>query len=688
MVARDARIGKCDVRLLRTPNQDFGPVEGVDLGDRTGRHQQGQAGRGVRTGVPDLAREHGGRRADRPDGLLRAPPRRRHRLLTGLDAAHHPEKPLAEGVVGLQLDPGRAHHRPVVLAGGVHHQGGQLAGQRPLVVGEALPVPWRQLDAVEVVDIDPADPYLAAVLDRPDEALAQLDRLHPGAEGPREQPFDGALQAPLEVPEKTHPGTIAARSGDHPVGAGLPGALRWTSVSPREASGGQLLPGEALVRHSSDFRPIRTCAACCNVPRPAAVYPPWPRNPVPASGSRHPCCTTGTKLVASRGTAGRIAGMAAATIRCRSSGEWRNWQTRRIQVPVSARTWGFKSPFAHFDGAPPRRGFGLCRRWRSPMTAGQPEQLVLRAPRLLDAHVHLVASGGPDLAAAIPPTEAERTLAAIANCRRQLDGGTTLVRDLGAPGGAVIALSRAIEAGTVEGPTVIAAGPAVTMTGGHIAYMGRVADGPEQMRAAVRANLALGAGCIKVVATGGVLTKGLDPRVAAYTQPELDALVDEAHRLGLRVAAHAIGEGGVATALRAGVDSVEHGMFLDQTCIELFLETGARYSATFSAPEGIIGGPSVPDWTKDRARPAAGAPENHHGRVSHEVVAMVEAGLDVLAGVRAVTAEAADLLGDPDRGTLRPGAIADVLAVHGDVVLDVSALTRPAAVFKSGRQVR
>src|SRR6266511_1954179 len=283
--------------------------------------------------------------------------------------------------------------------------------------------------------------------------------------------------------------------------------------------------------------------------------------------------------------------------------------------------------------------------------------------------------------------------------------------DRGGPGGEVIALSRAIEAGTVEGPTVIAAGPAVTMTGGHIAYMGRVADGPEQMRAAVRANLALGVGCIKVVATGGVLTKGLDPRVAAYTQPELDALVDEAHRLGLRVAAHAIGEGGVATALRAGVDSVEHGMFLDQTCIELFLETGARYSATFSAPEGIIGGPSVPDWTKDRARPAAeaqaasfqaavkagvwvvagtdaGTPENHHGRVSHEVVAMVEAGLDVLAGVRAVTAEAADLLGDPDRGTLRPGAIADVLAVHGDVVLDVSALTRPAAVFKSGRQVR
>jgi imidazolonepropionase-like amidohydrolase len=332
-------------------------------------------------------------------------------------------------------------------------------------------------------------------------------------------------------------------------------------------------------------------------------------------------------------------------------------------------------------------------------------------PGLIDAHVHLVASGGPDLAADIPATEAERVLAAIANCRRHLDGGTTLVRDLGAPGGEVIALARAIEGGTVEGPSVIAAGPAVTMTGGHIAYMGRVADGPEQMRTAIRANLQLGAGCIKVVATGGVLTKGLDPRIAAYTPEELEALVHEAHRFGLRVAAHAIGEGGVATALRAGVDSIEHGMFLDKTCIDLFLETGARLSATFSAPACIVAGETVPDWIKQRARPVAeaqaasfkaavdagvrvvagtdaGTPENFHGRVAHEVVAMVEAGLGVAAGVRAATSEAADLLGDPERGVLRAGAIADLLAVEGDVLADVRALTRPAAVFKSGRQVR
>ena len=331
-------------------------------------------------------------------------------------------------------------------------------------------------------------------------------------------------------------------------------------------------------------------------------------------------------------------------------------------------------------------------------------------PGLVDAHVHLVASGGPDLAADVPRTEAERMLAAVVNARRQLEAGVTLVRDLGSPGAEAVLVGRAVEAGTIPGPRVVASGPAVTMTGGHIPYLGRVTDGVEAMRAAVRANLALGARCIKVVATGGVLTPGVDPREPAYTQAELDALVDEAHRLGLTVAAHAIGEGGVAAALRAGVDSIEHGMFLDDRTIELFLRTGARLSATFLAPHGILGGPSVPTWIKDRARPAAeaqtrsfraaveagvaavagtdaGTPDNPHGGAAREVAFMAEAGLDPLLAVKGATGEAADLLGVDDRGVLRAGAAADVLVAGGDVAADLGALQHPLAVFQDGRRV-
>ena len=331
-------------------------------------------------------------------------------------------------------------------------------------------------------------------------------------------------------------------------------------------------------------------------------------------------------------------------------------------------------------------------------------------PGLVDAHVHLVANGDPDLAAGLAKGEAERTIAAVANARRQLEAGVTLVRDLGAPGAEAVMVGQAVEAGTLPGPRVVASGPAVTMTGGHIPYLGRVTDGVEAMRASVRANLAMGARCIKVVATGGVLTPGVDPREPAYTQPELDALIDEAHRFGLTVAAHAIGEGGVAAALRAGADSIEHGMFLDEAAIELFLQTGARLSATFSAPRGILGGPSVPGWIKDRARPAAeaqtrsfraavsagvpavagtdaGTPDNPPGGAAREVAFMAEAGLDPLLAVKAATGEAAALLGVPDRGVLRAGAAADVLVASGDVAADLAALQRPLAVFQDGRRV-
>ena len=331
-------------------------------------------------------------------------------------------------------------------------------------------------------------------------------------------------------------------------------------------------------------------------------------------------------------------------------------------------------------------------------------------PGLVDAHVHLVASGGPDLAADVPRSEAERTLAAVVNARRQLEHGVTLVRDLGAPGAEAVLVGRAVEAGTVAGPRVVASGPAVTMTGGHIPYLGRVTDGVDNMRAAVRANLALGPAASRWWPPGGCSPRGSTP--ASPPTPSRNWTPWSTRpTAGADLAAHAIGEGGVAAALRAGVDSIEHGMLLDEAAIELFLATGARLSATFLAPHGILGGPSVPEWIKARARPAAeaqarsfraaveagvpavagtdaGTPDNPHGGgAAREAAFMVGAGLDALAAVKAATGEAADLLGVADRGVLRRGAAADVLVVGGDVAADITALQRPVAVFQDGKRV-
>ena len=375
-------------------------------------------------------------------------------------------------------------------------------------------------------------------------------------------------------------------------------------------------------------------------------------------------------------------------------------------------------------GAPPVTDAVLWLRdgriaWAGP-AAGLPEAaaddpvLVVEGgtilPGLVDAHVHLISMAGPDLAAEVARPPAARVLVAVESARRQLDSGTTLVRDLGAPAEEAVEIGRAVEAGRLDGPRVVAAGAAVTMTGGHIHYLGRVADGVEQMRLAVRENLAMGASCIKVVATGGVLTKGIDPRRSAYAQAELDALVSEAHRHGLKVAAHAIGEGGVVTAVRAGVDSIEHGMFLDEGAVELLRAHGTRLVPTFSAPAGILAG-GAPEWIKERARPVAaaqrtsfqaavaagvrivagtdaGTPDNHHGGVAGEVAMMVGAGLDELAGIHAVTGAAAELLGVTDRGTLTEGKAGDILVVDGDPLTDIAALAKPAHVFQDGRRVR
>ena len=227
-------------------------------------------------------------------------------------------------------------------------------------------------------------------------------------------------------------------------------------------------------------------------------------------------------------------------------------------------------------------------------------------PGLVNAHAHLEASGEPDTMGAFQTTPPnERLLNAVANARKTLRAGVTTIRDVGSSNGFAQSVRDAIEAGKIPGPRMRCAGCVLCMTGGHGWPIGRMVDSPWDARKAVREQLWAGADCIKLIATGGVLTKGAVPGNAQLTQDELAAAVEEAHRHGLKVAAHAIGTLGIKNALRAGVNSVEHATLLDDEAIALFKERGTYLVPTLSAPTCILAhleDGTQPQYVVDKAR--------------------------------------------------------------------------------------
>ena len=333
-------------------------------------------------------------------------------------------------------------------------------------------------------------------------------------------------------------------------------------------------------------------------------------------------------------------------------------------------------------------------------------------PGLINAHAHLEMSGQPNTGPAILlATPAERTLEAAANARKALHAGVTSMRDLGASENIAIAVRDAVNAGLLPGPAILAAGRALCMTGGHGWFVGRETDGPWDARKAVREQLRLGADCIKLIATGGVLTKGAVPGIAQLTEEEMAAAIIEAHAHGMRVAAHAIGTGGIKNALRAGVDSIEHGHLLDDEALALFKARGAKLVPTLCAVHRIVEAGSekgMPDfvirkanalqeYARGNSRRAyeagvtiaggsdAGTPFNYHDDYAHEIVLMHEwLGMTAVQALRAATAVSAELLGLADTGTIAPGKRADLLVLERDPANDVHALESPRMVLRGG----
>lgn len=335
-------------------------------------------------------------------------------------------------------------------------------------------------------------------------------------------------------------------------------------------------------------------------------------------------------------------------------------------------------------------------------------------PGLVNAHVHLEMNGAADTMGAYRATSVtQRAYIAAESARKSLEGGVTTVRDLGASNNIAIDLRDAIDRGSLTGPRISSAGTVLCMTGGHGWFVGRTVDSPDDARKAVREQLWHGADCIKLIATGGVLTKGAVPGNAQLTEDEMRSACDEAHRHNMRVAAHAIGANGINNALRAGVNSIEHGHMLDDEAIGEFKNRSVFLVPTLTAPTCILEnaeGGGQPEFVVRKARQIneamltnirrayengvrvaggsdAGTPFNYHDNYAYEVELMHRLlGMSPQQALHAATAVAAELIG-LHRGIVAAGEPADLLLLDGDVGADVRALRRRNHVVKAGTVV-
>jgi len=339
-------------------------------------------------------------------------------------------------------------------------------------------------------------------------------------------------------------------------------------------------------------------------------------------------------------------------------------------------------------------------------------------PGLIDAHTHITFDPkfGYDRLAISVPREA---LIGAKNARTTLLAGFTTIRNVGATEFADIALRDAINAGDVPGPRIDASGPALSITGGHcddnlLPYQWHatqigVADGVENVQHKVREVIKYGSDVIKICATGGVLSLGDNPQHSQFTQAELNAIVADAHRLGRKVAAHAHGAEGIRWAAEAGVDSIEHGSYIDDAAIAVMKQHGTYLVPTLylgdwflenapklNVPPSMLkkGQEVMPAARKNIAHAFASgvkvgfgtdAAVYPHGLNAHEFAVMVKLGLTPLQAIQAATVNDADLLGWRDKiGVLEPGHYADIIAVDGDPLQDVTTLERVRFVMKGG----
>jgi imidazolonepropionase-like amidohydrolase len=336
-------------------------------------------------------------------------------------------------------------------------------------------------------------------------------------------------------------------------------------------------------------------------------------------------------------------------------------------------------------------------------------------PGLINCHVHLCFGAEAD---PVRPLREEplalTAIKALLRARETARAGVTTVRDLGGREYVEIAARRAIQEGLIDGPRILAAGRPVCMTGGHGHWLGREADGPDDARKAVREQLKAGADVIKIIATGGVLTPGVEPASPQMTFEEMRAAIEEARKAGRRTAAHAMAATGISEAIDAGITSIEHGVFLTEEIVAHMRRDGTFLVPTLNAPIAIASGgvaagiPAFMVRKSEEVLPAhvasfqlahragvriaagadSGTPLNFHGSLLPELALMVKYGMTPLEAIRSATVTAAECLGLGEViGRVAPGYAADLIAVAGDPAERIEALADLKLVLVNGRVI-
>ncbi len=337
-------------------------------------------------------------------------------------------------------------------------------------------------------------------------------------------------------------------------------------------------------------------------------------------------------------------------------------------------------------------------------------------PGLINAHVHITMEPvGDPVSIYLKDSAAKTALRAANNLKKHLFSGTTYLRDLGAPAGIDFDLRDAVNEGLIQGPEFQAAGKCITMTGGHGWFIGQEADGVDETRKATRQQLKAGADIIKIMATGGVMTKGVEPGSPQLTIEEMKASVEEAHKAGKKTATHAQGTVGIKNAILAGIDSVEHGIFLDDEVIQMMVDRGVYLVPTLVAPYFIVENgveAGIPQYAVEKSKYVmeyhmdsftkaykagvkiamgtdAGTPFNLHDAAPHELKLMVECGMTPMDAIVASTKSAADLLGIlDDYGTIEEGKFADFLVINENPLDNLDSLFNIDSIYKLGQKVK